>query len=406
MGTDGLQSDHARLGWLLFVSALAAVAAYVAYSFVGLLTLGVFGYYATRPICRRISAAVDSDGIAATLTVLTVLLPVIGLLLYIGVQLFNAVQGVTGGAGGPPVGGALDALPEQQREALLSAVRSPRQAVSDPQGTLLTVLQAGRTVVSAVAGGALLLGLALTLTHFLLSNDGELSDALVRLFGGRDTVVYAYAEAVDTDLSSVFFGNFLFVLAMSVIAGVAYWATNLLAPGGLAVPVVPALAVLTGFASLIPLVVGKVVYLPVVAYLAVQAFRGDGASLAFVGGVLVAYFLVLDILPQTFLQPYITGRKIDTTMLLFGYLLGPVLFGWYGFFLLPILFVLILEAVRVVLPELLHGEPLTSDVEMGDSVGASVAETSDAAGQNGTEAADASSENGGAASGDSPADGE
>jgi len=31
--------------------------------------------------------------------------------------------------------------------------------------------------------------------------------------------------------------------------------------------------------------------------------------------------------------------------LLFAYLLGPVLFGWYGFFLIPIVLVLILPAV-------------------------------------------------------------
>lgn len=65
---------------------------------------------------------------------------------------------------------------------------------------------------------------------------------------------------------------------------------------------------LTGAASLIPLVVGKIIYLPVVAYLGWQAFGSGSCSLAFVGGVLVTYLLVLDILPQMFIQPYITGR--------------------------------------------------------------------------------------------------
>ena len=55
--------------------------------------------------------------------------------------------------------------------------------------------------------------------------------------------------------------------------------------------------------------------------------------------------------------------------MMFAYLLGPILFGWYGFFLLPILFILMLEAIRIVLPELLHGEPLVPTVSMGESVG-------------------------------------
>ena len=57
-------------------------------------------------------------------------------------------------------------------------------------------------------------------------------------------------------------------------------------------------------------------------------------------------------------------------LLMFAYLLGPILFGWYGFFLLPILFLAILEAVRIVLPELLHGERLTHTATMGEDLGA------------------------------------
>jgi hypothetical protein len=56
-------------------------------------------------------------------------------------------------------------------------------------------------------------------------------------------------------------------------------------------------------------------------------------------------------------------------VMMFAYLLGPILFGWYGFFLLPILFVLIVEAIRIVLPELVRGEPLTPSAMIGDSIG-------------------------------------
>jgi len=119
------------------------------------------------------------------------------------------------------------------------------------------------------------------------------------------------------------------------------------------------LGFLTGVTSLIPVVVGKVIYLPVVALLAFQAVSDGGENLGFVAAALVAYFLVLDILPQTFLQPYITGRQLDVVVMMFAYLLGPVLFGWYGFFLLPILFILMLEVVRIVLPSLIHGEDVT-----------------------------------------------
>ena len=269
----------------------------------------------------------------------------------------------------PVLGEQLQTLSGYERQTLLAAVENPRSIVENPRQTVPRVLQAGQRVFSAVFGTLLLLALAVTLTFFLLKNDDTLADGLRELFGGSDTTAYAYAATVDRDLESVFFGNFLFVVAMAVIATAVYWGTNLLAPAGLHVPMIFVLGFLTGVASLIPIVVGKVIYLPVVGYLALQATDANGNYLPFVGGALVAYVLVLDLLPQTFLQPYITGRQLDVLLLMFAYLLGPILFGWYGFFLLPILFVLMLEAVRIVLPELVHGEPVRPGLEMGESVG-------------------------------------
>ncbi|WP_313695284.1 AI-2E family transporter [Halorarum halobium] len=392
----GPRERRTRIGWWAFTGLLGLAAAFVAYSFVGILVLGVFGYYATRPIYRRLSTRIDSDGIAAWLTILVVLVPILLMLGYAGFQLFQQAQQLLGGGAGVPfLGESLQALSPEQRRTLLSTVRNPRRAITDPQRTARTILQAGVTTVTAVIGGLLLLSLSVTLSYFLLKNDDALSAGLVRLFGGRDTTAFAYASAVDEDLESVFFGNFLFVLAMTVVAAVAYFGTNLLAPRGLAVPMVLVLAFLTGVASLIPIVVGKVVYLPVVAYLAFGSLRMDGRGLVFVGGVLVAYFLVLDILPQTFLQPYITGRDLDVMVLLFAYLLGPILFGWYGFFLLPILFVLLLETVRIVLPELVSGRPLTPAVSMGESVGARPTEAEDDDPSRGRDTGGGASESGG-----------
>ena len=54
--------------------------------------------------------------------------------------------------------------------------------------------------------------------------------------------------------------------------------TNALAPPGLRVPPVLPLGVLTGVASLVPIVVGKVVSLPVVGYPALSAVGAGGAA--------------------------------------------------------------------------------------------------------------------------------
>ncbi|MHB9288515.1 hypothetical protein ACKVMT_15900 [Halobacteriales archaeon Cl-PHB] len=71
--------------------------------------------------------------------------------------------------------------------------------------------------------------------------------------------------------------------------------------------------------------------------------------------------------------------------------------GWWlfvvGLFLLPMIFILLLQAVRIVLPNLVRGEELTPAVELGGSVG-----TDPSAGRNrdedGEEAVDSDSSGG------------
>ncbi|WP_459191560.1 AI-2E family transporter [Halosimplex sp. J119] len=367
-------TDRARVGWWLFIGLLGIAAAYLAYAFVGLLVAGVFGYYATRPINDRADQVIDADAVAAGITVLIVLVPIVALTLYAGFQFVTGLAGLLGDSVDPLSMAAryvgLGEIPVDEQEALRTALQNPDEFVENPQQTARTIFQRGTTVITLVAQTLLFVAMSITLSFFLLENDDTLSAALERLFGGRDTTAYAYATALDADLESVFFGNFLFVAVMFVLASAAYAVTNWLVPPEAAIPMVLVLGFLSGVASLIPVVVSKIIYVPVLGYLAYQATRVGELSLTLVAAVAVSYFLVLDFLPQTFLQPYISGRKLDGMMLMFAYLLGPILFGWYGFFLLPIVLIAMLEAVRIALPELLHGERLTNTATMAESVGA------------------------------------
>jgi len=360
--------------WWLYVVVLAGVALFILYSVVGMLVLGLFGYYATRPICHRYGTVVESNWLAAALTVVTVLLPVFALSIYAVVRVFQQIQrlfdeSVVSLIVERLVG--LDAVPITDTSDLESVLRNPPSLEQLARLLSESAVQEGIRVADAVFGAIILLALALTLSYALLVYDSAIAQGFAKLAGGRDTTVSSYARAVDVDLESVFFGNLLFVVVMSVLATATYAATNLVSPPGLDVPMVVTLGVLTGVASLIPLVVGKVIYLPVVAYLAVRASQDGTGQLVFVGGVLIVYFLVLDILPQSFVQPYISGRQLNPMLLLFAYILGPILFGWYGFFLMPIIAVLLLELLRIVLPELLHGDAIVPEPELAAGVGAS-----------------------------------
>jgi predicted PurR-regulated permease PerM len=364
--------DPNGIFWWIYVALLAGVAAFIAQSFVGILVLGLFGYYATRPIRTRIRRVIESRTVAAALTVLSVLVPVFVLLLYAVIRLFQQLQSLLDES----VVAMLTA--ELGIEAIPSGDFGPEALLGDPPSVdeladLLSgsAVQQGLDVLGAVSGTLILVALAVTLSYALLVHDGALSRSFRDLVGPPGTTAYSYALAVDEDLESVFFGNFLFVLAVSLLATATYGLTNLLAPPGLRVPMVFTLGFLTGITSLVPIVVGKVVYVPVVAYLGFRAVQQGSDGFVFVGGVLVVYFLVLDIIPQSLLQPVISGRRINPMVLLFAYILGPILFGWYGFFLLPILFVLMLETVRIVLPALLQDDSVGPESNHAHETGAS-----------------------------------
>jgi predicted PurR-regulated permease PerM len=361
-----------RVGWWIYVLLLAGTALFIGHSFVGLLVLGLFGYYATRPICDHVSTVVDSESLAAVLTVLTVLVPVFLVVFYAGYRILQQLQrrtneGVVSMLTSQFMG--LEAVPGTDETDPSVLLQHPPSLGRLTSLSSWSGVEQAMSALNGVFGGVLLIALAVGLAYALLEYDEALSDGFATLVGGRETTVYTYALAVDDDLESIFFGNLLFAVVMSVIATVTYAATNLVAPAGIQVPLVFALGFLTGVASLIPVVVGKIVYVPVVAYLGFQATE-TGSGFVFVGGALAVYVLVLDLLPQSFIQPYVSGRQVNTILLLFAYILGPILFGWYGFFLMPILFVLMLETVRIVLPELLHAEPIGSDVNLARGTGA------------------------------------
>lgn len=72
--------DRERLAWWLFVFAIGAVFAFVFYAFLGVFLLGLFVYYATRPIYRQFVPRIHSPTLAAIGALLAIALPILVLL--------------------------------------------------------------------------------------------------------------------------------------------------------------------------------------------------------------------------------------------------------------------------------------------------------------------------------------
>lgn len=347
--------ERRRAVWWVFVLALGAGLAYVGARLVGTLLFGVFVYYGVRPVQRRVEARLPSQSLAATVTLLLTALPFVVVATYFAVVSYGELA--------PHLA---------QYQQYLSPYVDVNALLNHPVGRLYDYLTApgGRdqtirtalTYLGVASNWLANLGLSGLVAFTLLRDGHRLRDWFRRLCGGEGPA-YAYADAVDRDLEAVYFSNVMLVGFVAVGAEVVYTAYNVVAPAAVAIPFPTVLAVATGLASLIPLVVGKVVYVPLVGYLAWRATNGHGALLVYPVALLLVCFVALDFVPMTFVLPEVAGRRMGlrVELVMFGYVVGALLFGWYGLFLGPFAVVVLANAANRVLGPLVRGEPVTGE---------------------------------------------
>lgn len=361
--------DRSRAMWWLLGLAIFLVLAFVAEAYLGTFMLGLFLYYATRPVYSRIRDRMGQQSVGAAVSLLVLSLPIVLLVSYTVLVAFQELSAFVGqNQDGlwtvlEPYLGSFDAV-RNPGELLGTFLEDPR-ALFDAADTATvgTLLESLAGTASFVLGAALQLFIAFAFAFYLLRDDRRLASWTRENLSGEGGIVNAYMSAVDRDLKTIYFGNILNAFAIAVIASVCYNAINLFAPSTMSIPSPTLLGALTGAGSLIPVVGMKIVYVPVTVLLAVEAALTDPATLwvALVyGGVSL---VIVDTIPDFLLRPYVSGRNLHTGTVMFAYIIGPALFGWYGLFLAPLLLVVAVHFVRIVLPELVSGEPLDPDAD-------------------------------------------
>jgi hypothetical protein len=139
-----------------------------------------------------------------------------------------------------------------------------------------------------------------------------------------------------------------------VVAAVAFNVLNALSPAALGLPYPTLLGLLTGAASLVPVIGIKLVWIPMLAWLAAVAFQaGSGYWFVAVFGGVAA--VVVDFVPDLVVRPYVSGRDLHLGLVMLAYVFGPLIWGWYGIFLGPMVLVPVVHFGRLVLPELVAG---------------------------------------------------
>ncbi len=333
-----------KVAWWVVGAAVTLVVAYVLSTFVGAVVVGIFLYYATRPVYRRLDARVDHPDWNATATLLVVGLPLLVVIAYAALVGVRELDQFLSGGGFEEYRSMLEPYVD------VGSLTDPRNLLGRAREQLPGLLAAG----SAVVVWVFRLFLVFVVAFYLLRDDHKIA-AWFRRSLGEDHDAVAFLEGVDDDLATIYVGNLATIGATTFIAVLTYYALNLVAPGGSGISYPFLLGLLTGIGTLIPAVGMKLVYVP---YGLVLLWRSvSGASpLWFPVAFFVVTLLVVDTFPDLFVRSYLSSGSINMGLMLLAYTLTPAAFGWYGVFLAPILLVLFVHFARRVFPNLLGGE--------------------------------------------------
>ena len=335
------------VGWWLLGVAFLGVIAWIGLSYLGWVVFGIFTYYVSRPVMRRINQRVASRTLSAGLTLAFIIVPI---LLFITAFLSVAV------------GQALQSLSGDAVQRVLTRFPLPTQNLpTDPVQLVVVVAQDPRVAAAlgefGVAVGAATatlfnVFLMLIFAFFLLTEGDRIAAWFESNVFGPESMTVEYLRRVDTGLTSIFFGYTLTIFVVILLAAVIYTVFNVVAPGDLTIPSAVLLAVITGIFTLIPLVRRSIIYVFIVALLAVQALAVDRTLLWVPLAFFALMVVVFDNVIRTYVRPYLSGKAYHMGLVMFAYLLGPALFGWYGIFLGPLLMVLTVEFVLGILPRM------------------------------------------------------
>lgn len=343
--TPSLTGGHRSTAWILVGVLVTAVVAFVLYSFIGAIVIGIFLYYATRPIYRRVDQRTTYPDLSAMVTLLTIGLPI---LLILGYTVFVGVR-------------ELDQVLAAVDLGQLRAVAEPYTdfAEGTGEGGLFGIV---RNNVSKVGGFAaavmtwlLRLFVSFTLAFYLLRDDQKIERWFRRSFANQPSAV-TFMERVDDDLTTIYTGNLITIGASGLLAIVVYYGLDLIAPVGTGVPFPILLGLLTGVATLIPSVGMKIIYFPYTGYLVWQSVTSSDAPLWFPVVFFLVTVVVIDTVPDIFIRSYVSKGELNMGLILLMYVLGAVAFGWYGVFLAPIVLVAFVHFARDILPVLLGSD--------------------------------------------------
>ncbi|HEY3272437.1 MAG TPA: AI-2E family transporter [Methanocella sp.] len=356
--------------WLIFGVALFLLLLWIMRPFLDVFIYAIFLYYITRPMRRWVSKYVKSEGLAVLVSLLLLALPIVLIITYtllIGLSQLMSVFQSHGLSGTIPSGTlanlttTFSGLQQNVSSGSYDLGNITNQdwyrSLSGYSGSLPTVqavlLALGGTIADILFKAFIIFFVAFA----LLKDDYRIKEWFEKTFPylveEHHGLFARYMKGVDTDLQKIFFSNLLSIVFFAVIAVISYNLLNMFAPAALQIPSPILLGILTGVAALIPIIGMWLVVGPLTAFLIINSLIA-GTFFANIGYFIFMFlfiFIFVTTVPGFVVGPYLARGNVNTGLLMFAYIIGPLVFGITGIFIGAIVLVLLTNYFQIVVPE-------------------------------------------------------
>lgn len=357
--------------WLIFGLALVLLLLWVMWPFLTVIVYAVFIYYIARPIKRMLQPHIKNETLLVTVCMLLLVLPlllIIGYTLLLALSQFNALITGIGLQSLPegPLSNMSNVVSEIQRNFTMENIMSGNFGAIVPQdlyealqgyGSSIANLQqivisTGSTIVDIIFK----LFLVIVIVFYMLREDDKLVSWLKSTFPSlmaeHDGMLLKYGRAVDEDLEKIFFGNILSIVFFAILAATVFSVLNMFAPPGMSIPSPILMGILCGVSALLPVVGMYIVIVPLLLYVLVISLMAGTffPNIVFYIMMVAAIMIFVEVLPDFVLRPFMSSGRVHTGLLMFAYILGPIVFGIAGLFIGAIVLVLLTHYFRIVVP--------------------------------------------------------
>ncbi|MCD1294459.1 AI-2E family transporter [Methanocella sp. CWC-04] len=361
--------------WIIFGVALILLLLWIGWPFLDVFVYAIFVYYITRPIKKKLKPYIKSDSLRVLICMLVLVLPLILVISYtllVGISELNravAGSGINSGmVSGPLANLSVTAYQIQSNLTLESLSLESIMNVTEQEwyktltgsvGSLAGIPQILLATGGTIADILFKLFLIFLVAFYLLRDDDRLISWIKKSFPNfmreHDNILPRFAKSVDRDLEVIFFGNILSIVFFAIVSAVTFSVLNMFAPDPtLQIPYSILMGILCGISALVPVVGMALVIVPLLLYIAITSLIAGTLlpNIVFFIIMIVVIFIFVETLPDFVLRPIMARGQVHTGLLMFAYILGPIVFGISGLFLGAIVLVLITRYFGMVVPQL------------------------------------------------------